>query len=129
MMSAKPTLATIDTMLVAGPAPPRRVRYFALVVIFVALTVVLACGLHHAPRKIPSTFIGKPIPQFNLPPVKGRLLGLSTPDLEDEVSLVNVFASWCAACREEHPLLLKLKADDLVPVHGLDYKDPPDDAA
>ena len=73
--------------------------------------------------------IGKPVPQFSLPPVKGRSLGLSDADLKGEVSLVNVFASWCVACREEHPLLLKLKADGVVPVHGLDYKDPPDDAA
>ena len=61
--------------------------------------------------------------------VKGRELGLSSADLNGEVSLVNVFASWCVACREEHPLLMRLKADGAVPVHGLDYKDEPDNAA
>jgi cytochrome c biogenesis protein CcmG/thiol:disulfide interchange protein DsbE len=110
---------------------PRAMRlpYLAPVVVFVALIVVFGWGLNHDPRAIPSTMIGKPVPTFALPPVKGRSLGLSDVDLKGEVSLVNVFASWCVACREEHPLLLKLKAADIVPLHGLDYKDQPDDAA
>lgn len=108
----------------------RCLRYLAPVVVFVVLVGLLGWGLSHDPRKIPSTIIGKPAPQFNLPPVKGRLLGLSSDDLRGEVSLVNVFASWrVVACREEHPLLLRLKADGVVPIHGLNYKDPPDDAA
>jgi cytochrome c biogenesis protein CcmG, thiol:disulfide interchange protein DsbE len=73
--------------------------------------------------------IGKPVPEFDLPPVKGRLLGLASANLKGEVSLVNVFASWCVACREEHPVLMRLKTDGVVAIHGLDYKDRPDDAA
>jgi cytochrome c biogenesis protein CcmG/thiol:disulfide interchange protein DsbE len=69
------------------------------------------------------------VPQFSLPPVKGRTLGLSSADLVGEVSLVNVFASWCVACREEHPLFMQLKAGGDVPIHGLNYKDQPDNAA
>jgi cytochrome c biogenesis protein CcmG, thiol:disulfide interchange protein DsbE len=69
------------------------------------------------------------VPVFSLPPVKGRELGLSSADLTGEVSLVNVFASWCVACREEQPLLMQLRAAGTVPVHGLDYKDEPDNAA
>ena len=107
----------------------RRLLYLVPAVVFVALAVMFGWGLNHDPREIPSTIIGKPVPQFSLPPVKGRSLGLSDADLRSEVSLVNVFASWCVACREEHPLLFKLKADGVVPVHGIDYKDPPDDAA
>jgi cytochrome c biogenesis protein CcmG/thiol:disulfide interchange protein DsbE len=61
--------------------------------------------------------------------VQGRTLGLSSDDLHGEVSLVNVFASWCVACREEHPLLLRLKNDGGVSIHGLNYKDHPDAAA
>src|SRR3546814_3052621 len=66
---------------------------------------------------------------FSLPPVQGRTLGLSSTDLKGEVSLVNVFASWCTACREEHPLFMQLKADNVVPIHGLNHRDRPPDAA
>ena len=69
------------------------------------------------------------MPVFDLPPVKGRELGLSGAALKGEVSLVNVFASWCTACREEHPLLMELKKNGLLPIHGLNYKDKPEDAS
>ena len=92
--------------------------------------MALAVGLTLNPREVPSPLIGKPVPAFDLPPVKGRTLGLSSADLgKGEVALVNVFASWCVACREEHPVLMDLKERGLVPIHGLNYKDQPDDAA
>ena len=96
--------------------------------VFIVLAVFLGIGLTKNPREVPSPLIGKPVPQFSLPPVKGRALGLSSADLEGEVALVNVFASWCVACREEHPVLLELGRKGLVPIHGLNYKDKPDDA-
>lgn len=107
----------------------RRLRYFLPIAAFVALVLVLGWGLNHKPRDIPSALVGKPIPQFDLPPVKGRTLGLSSSDLRGEVSLVNVFASWCVACREEHPLFMGMQAEGVVPIHGLNYKDQPDNAA
>jgi cytochrome c biogenesis protein CcmG/thiol:disulfide interchange protein DsbE len=97
--------------------------------IFAAFALAFGFGLTRNPRELPSALIGRPVPQFALPPVKGRTLGLSSADLVGEVSLVNVFASWCTACRYEHPLFMKLKAQGGVPIHGLDYKDKPDDAA
>jgi cytochrome c biogenesis protein CcmG/thiol:disulfide interchange protein DsbE len=97
--------------------------------LFVGLVVALAIGLTLNPREVPSPLIGKPVPAFALPPVKGRALGLSSPDLKGEVSLVNVFASWCVACREEHPILMNLRREGFVPIHGLNYKDRPEDAA
>lgn len=124
-MTAAPHVVTRNATDLRG----RRLLYLAPAAAFVALAVMFGWGLNRDPREIPSTMIGKTVPQFSLPPVKGRSLGLSDADLRGEVSLVNVFASWCVACREEHPLLLKLKADGVMPVHGLDYKDPPDDAA
>ncbi len=72
--------------------------------------------------------IGKRVPGFELPPVKGRTLGLSSENLKGEISVVNVFASWCAACLDEHPLLMDLAKRNVVPVHGLNYKDRPDNA-
>jgi cytochrome c biogenesis protein CcmG/thiol:disulfide interchange protein DsbE len=98
-------------------------------IVFLALVVALAIGLTRDPRNVPSPLIGKSVPEFSLPPVKGRMLGLSSADLKGEVSLVNVFASWCVACREEHPLLMQLKQERFVAIHGLNYKDRPDDAA
>jgi cytochrome c biogenesis protein CcmG/thiol:disulfide interchange protein DsbE len=113
----------------AVAARPRRLRLLIPALVFVALALMLGWALNHDPREIPSALIDKPVPQFSLPPVKGRTLGLSSDDLRGEVSLVNVFASWCVACRDEHPLFMQMKAEGIVPIHGLDYKDPPDNAA
>lgn len=117
----------------AGVAAPVRgglfrITYLAPVAAFVVVAGFFAYGLTLDPSKIPSVLIGEPVPEFTLPPVEGRTLGLSTSDLKGEVSLVNVFASWCAECRREHPLLMKLRDDNIVPVHGLNYKDTPEDA-
>jgi len=122
---------------VAANSPSERVEqrralrplHLLPVAVFIGIAVMFAWGLGHDPREIPSSLIGKPVPQFNLPPVKGRTLGLSTDILHDEVSLVNVFASWCVECRLEHPLIMQLKAQGIVTIHGLNYKDQPDDAA
>ena len=108
-----------------------RVRW-VLLIPFGALIVVGAAFyllLGRDPHIVASPLIGKAVPQFDLPPVKGRQLGLSSPNLSRDVSLVNVFASWCVACREEHPLLMKLHQSGTVTLHGLDYKDVPDAAA
>jgi cytochrome c biogenesis protein CcmG/thiol:disulfide interchange protein DsbE len=99
------------------------------VTLFAVLAGLLAWGLTRNATEIPSALIGKAVPAFSLPPVQGRTLGLSSSDLRREVSLVNVFASWCVACREEHPVFMQLAAGKKVPLHGLNYKDRPDDAA
>ena len=106
-----------------------RLRYLVPIIVFAVLVLTLSWALKRDPQTIPSALIGGPVPEFALPPVKGRTLGLSTADLTGEVSLVNVFASWCVECRAEHSLLLQVKAGALVPIHGLNYKDSPDDAA
>ncbi len=108
---------------------PKRLVYLAPVAVFLALAVVFAWGLTSDLREIPSALIGKPVPQFSLPPVKGRTLSLSSANLHGEVSLVNVFASWCVECRLEHPLIMQLKSQGIVTIDGLNYKDRPDDAA
>ena len=97
--------------------------------IFPGIAVLLAIGLTMDPREVPSPLIDKPVPMFSLAPVQGRQLGLASNDLKGEVSLVNVFASWCVACRQEHPLLLEVSRQNIVPIHGLNYKDEADDAA
>jgi cytochrome c biogenesis protein CcmG/thiol:disulfide interchange protein DsbE len=110
--------------------PPRRRWLFLLpVLLFAALAVAFAVGLGRDPSLVPSALIDQPVPEFDLPPVPGHEPGFATADLSGRVSLVNVFASWCVACREEHPLLLRIKEEGLVPVHGLNYKDVSEDAA
>jgi len=103
--------------------------YLGPLAIFAIVGVFLGVGLTLNPREIPSPLIGKPVPQFQLAAVKGRTLGLASGDLRGEVSIVNVFASWCVACRDEHPLWMALARQNIAPIHGLNYKDKPDDAA
>jgi cytochrome c biogenesis protein CcmG/thiol:disulfide interchange protein DsbE len=116
-----------------SPNPPRRGWYRLLllgpVALFLVLMLAFALGLGRDPKLVPSPLIGKPVPDFALPPVKGRSLGLSSSDLKGEVSLVNVFASWCDACRDEHPMFMQLAKEGTVPIHGVNYKDKSDDAA
>jgi len=114
----------------AAPAPARsRWTYLGPLVVFAIVAVFLGIGLTRNPREVPSPLIDKPVPQFRLAPVKGRSLGLASEDLKGEVSVVNVFASWCTACRDEHPLWMTLARSRALPIHGLNYKDKPDDAA
>src|SRR6516162_10715143 len=95
-----------------SPDPPRRGWFrpllFGPVALFLVLMLAFVIGLGRDPKLVPSPLIGKPVPDFALPPVKGRNLGLSSSNLKGEVSLVNVFASWCVACREEHPVFMQL---------------------
>ncbi len=126
-MTVEPTVNSRTAVAVERRAG--RLRYLIPIVVFTALVITFAGTLNRDPRTIPSALIDKPVPEFALPPVKGRTLGLSSTDLVGEVSLVNVFGSWCVACREEHPLFMQLKAESVVPMHGLNYKDHPDNAA
>lgn len=107
----------------------RRAVLLLPVGVFAGLVVALGVGLERDPRVLPSPLIGRTVPEFSLPPVQGRTLGLSSANLKGEVSLVNVFASWCTACRYEHPVFMELKRAGVVPIHGINYKDRPQDAA
>lgn len=107
----------------------RRALFLLPGLAFAGVAVALAVGLGRDPRVIPSALIDKPVPRFSLPPVQGRRRGLSSADLTGRASLVNVFASWCTACRYEHPVFMKLAREGTLPVHGLNYKDKPGDAA
>src|SRR5713226_7584791 len=93
-----------------------RLVLYGPVVTFLAVVVAFVVGLQRDRDTLPSPLIGKPVPIFSLPPVKGRSLGLATGDLKGEVSLVNGFASWCVACREEHPVFIRLKARGILPI-------------
>ena len=103
-------------------------KFVIPVVLFAAVAGMLAVGLTLKPNEIPSVLLDRPVPEFDLPPVMGRPRGLASAELKGEVRLVNFFASWCVACRAEHPLLNRLTEEGVVPVYGVNYKDKPEDA-
>lgn len=100
----------------------------APVVVFAAVGAAFYWGLFNRDDTLPSTLIGRQVPQFELPPIEGRTDGLSTADLLGRVSIVNVWASWCVPCRVEMPLLNELAARDEVAIFGINYKDDPAEA-
>jgi cytochrome c biogenesis protein CcmG/thiol:disulfide interchange protein DsbE len=91
--------------------------------IFSILVVFLGLGLSLDPRHVPSPLIGKPIPDFNLQSVSMPAQDITDEDLRGRVFLLNVWASWCAACIAEHPLLVELAESGAVDIVGLNYKD------
>ena len=107
------------------PAKGRRLVMLLPLIVFAVIAGFLLWGLMQKSEEFASTLIGTPVPEFELPAIEGREPGLSAADLTGEISLLNVFASWCVACRVEHPLLMELKQSGAVTVHGLNYKDEP----
>lgn len=95
---------------------------------FVVLVVFLFIGLRLNPREVPSPLIGKPAPTFQLQQLHQPEKTLTPKDNLGQVWLLNVWASWCASCREEHPLLVQLAKSSVVPIYGLNYKDKRNDA-
>ncbi|MEQ8661812.1 MAG: DsbE family thiol:disulfide interchange protein [Gammaproteobacteria bacterium] len=98
---------------------------FALFVVVVAL---LAVGLQRDPRHVPSPLIGKPLPDFTLATLAAPDTAIARTDLLGQPYLLNVWASWCVACRQEHPLLVELARRGSVTLIGLNYKDARADA-
>lgn len=103
-------------------------RFIWPFVIFLVLAGFLYVGLHLDPREVPSPLVGKPAPAFTLPQLHEPSKQFSTSDMKGKVWLLNVWASWCVSCRDEHPLLLELSRQNIVPIYGLDYKDKRADA-
>jgi len=103
-------------------------RFVLPLVIFVVLVVFLAIGLGHDPHEVPSPLINKPAPAFQLPQLHEPTKTFSAQEMKGKVWLLNVWASWCISCREEHPILLELARAGAVPIYGLNYKDKREDA-
>jgi cytochrome c biogenesis protein CcmG, thiol:disulfide interchange protein DsbE len=101
----------------------KALRWFIPLAIFLVLVVFLWMGLGRDPSIVPSPLIDKPAPAFKLTQLHNPNESLGVEDLKGKVWLLNVWASWCVSCREEHPILLQLAKSKLLPVYGLDYKD------
>lgn len=106
----------------------KRLLFLSPVLILLVVLVALAVGLRRDPSKIPSMLIDRPLPDFALPGVYEGAPGFGSHDFTGEPRLMNVFASWCTACRIEHPVLMQLRGQG-VPIYGLDWKDKPEDGA
>jgi len=106
-----------------------RLVYMLPLGIFLILAVYFAIGLTKDPSKLPSTLINKEVPAFDLPAIEGHDKGFSSKDLLGQVTLVNIFGSWCVACLAEHPFLMRLKQEKTIPIYGIDWREKTDGAA
>ena len=91
--------------------------------LFALLGVFLYVGLHRDPSYVPSPLIGKPAPDFTLPSLQDPAYPVSSKDLAGRPWVLNVWGTWCAGCRQEHPVLLQIARSTSVPIIGLDWKD------
>ncbi len=113
------------------PARPRKLFVLLPLLLFLALAGLFLTQLLSGRdlTAVPSALIGQMAPKTELPPLEGMSLpGLNSADFAGKVTLVNVWASWCAPCREEHPVLLELSKDQRFAIAGLNYKDKPENA-
>ena len=100
-----------------------KAKFLIPLLAFGVLVVFLAIGLGLDPRDVPSPLINKPAPAFKVPQLENPEAQFSPEELKGKVWILNVWASWCVSCREEHPVLMELARANIVPVVGLDYKD------
>jgi cytochrome c biogenesis protein CcmG, thiol:disulfide interchange protein DsbE len=103
-------------------------RFILPLVAFLVLAVFLYIGLGLDPHEVPSPLIDKPAPAFTLPQLHDPKKQFSMQEMKGKVWLLNVWSSWCVSCKEEHPVLLSLSQQNIVPIYGLDYKDKKEDA-
>jgi len=103
-------------------------RFAIPLVFFILLVVILAVGLRHDPHEVPSPLINKAAPAFQLVQLRDSSKTFSAADMRGKVWLLNVWASWCVTCRDEHPLLLQYARAGALPIYGLNYKDNREDA-
>lgn len=101
----------------------KSLRFLIPLIFLLGLVGFLGAGLKLNPKEVPSPLIGKPAPVFRLARLDRADTTLGSPDLLGKVWMLNVWASWCVACRQEHPLLLAFARQTQLPIYGLNYKD------
>jgi cytochrome c biogenesis protein CcmG, thiol:disulfide interchange protein DsbE len=105
-----------------------KLRFLIPFSLFAVMVVFLAIGLSLDPREVPSPLIDKPAPAFELPVLQNPAATFAPKDMLGQVWILNVWASWCTACRAEHQLVNRLAAQKVLPIVGLNYKDEARDA-
>lgn len=105
-----------------------RTKFLIPLILFLVLLVFLAIGLNRDPHEVPSPLIGKAAPAFEVAQLAEPNKTFSPASMKGQVWVLNVWASWCVACREEHPVLVELAKSQIAPLIGLDYKDKREDA-
>jgi len=105
-----------------------KAKFIIPLILFVVLIGFLLVGLNRDPHEVPSPLINKPAPAFNVPQLAKPTVSFSPEQMKGQVWILNVWASWCIACREEHPMLIELGKANVAPLIGLDYKDKRPDA-
>jgi cytochrome c biogenesis protein CcmG, thiol:disulfide interchange protein DsbE len=98
-------------------------RFLLPLAVFIGLVIFLAVGLNRNPREVPSPLIDKPTPVFSLPQLGEVSKTIGSEQMRGQVWLLNVWASWCVACRQEHPLIIEFAKQKIIPVVGLNYRD------
>ena len=101
----------------------KSLKFLVPLALFLVLAGFLLVGLNRDPREVPSPLIGKPAPEFALPRLDDSAQTIKRADLLGQVWMLNVWASWCVACRQEHPLLVAYAKEKRLPIYGLNYKD------
>jgi len=122
-------MSTVNEDGISAPVEPKsKLRFLIPLALFIVLAGFLLRGLFLNPREVPSPLINKPAPQFALAQLAQPDRPFGPQDMKGQVWLLNVWASWCVACRQEHPLLVELAKRKAVPIIGLNYKDKPEAA-
>ena len=98
-------------------------RYLVPLILVAVMIPVFIIGLNRDPSEVPSPFLNKPAPEFELPRLKDPGLTVGSADYAGQMVLVNVWATWCAGCRQEHDYLLKLASENDIPIYGLNWRD------
>lgn len=107
----------------------RKALYLVPLLVLMGASVFFFLGLQRNARELPSVLIDRPVPDLDLPPIPGHnQAGFASKDLIGQVTLVNIFGSWCIACLQEHPFLMTLSESKEIPIYGIDWKDKPDQA-
>jgi len=99
------------------------IRYLIPLAIFLGLSVFMFVGLSLDPKAVPSPLIDKPAPAFELTQLHNVEQTIAAADMKGKVWMLNVWASWCVSCRQEHPVFMQLARTGQVPIYGLNYKD------
>lgn len=98
-------------------------RFLIPLIAFAILIPVFVIGLGRNPNELPSPFIGKPAPEFSLPTVRDPQQSVGSVDFAGKTALVNVWATWCVGCRQEHEFLLSLSRSGEIPIYGINWRD------